>query len=385
MKITDIKCYPVWVGHRNLCLVKVETDEGLFGWGESGLSSREKAVAGAIEHFREFLIGKDATRIGALWQEVYRSQYFEGGRVLTAALSAIDIALWDIAGKALEVPTHRLLGGKHRDVVDCFVTSIKPHDATMVEEVKSFIAQGWSTIRLAAGNLGTPEKPSVVDIRKSLANTASALAELRQEIGEEIVLGIDLHHRLSVAEAASFCQKMPPGTLDYLEEPIRYQSIEAYSALRQMTNVPFAIGEECSDKWQFMPFIERGLTNFARIDVCNVGGLTEAMKIAGHAEAHYIDIMPHDPLGPICTAATLQLAAAVPNFFSHEIAPYELRNKEDLSHFFEHAPVVENCRYTIGERPGHGVLVNEEAVKSQSFKFWEPPRMQKPDGSYTNW
>ncbi len=385
MKIIDVKCYPVWVGHRNLCLVKVETDEGLFGWGESGLSSREKAVAGAIEHLREFLIGKDARRIGAIGQEIYRGQYFEGGRVLTAALSAIDIALWDIAGKAMGVPIHRLLGGRQRDRVDCFVTSIKPHDDGMVEEVKSFIANGWSTIRLAAGDLGGPDGPTMLDLRKALANTASALTELRQEIGEEIVLGIDYHHRLSVAEAASFCQKMPPATLDFLEEPIRFQSVEAYETLRKMTDVPFAIGEECSDKWQFGPLIERGLTNFARIDVCNVGGLTEAMKVAAMAEAHYIDVMPHDPLGPVCTAATLEMNAAIPNFFSHEIAPYELRDKEDLSRYFENAPVVEGCSYPINERPGHGVLVNEEAVAACSFEYWEPPRMIKPDGSYTNW
>ena len=126
--------------------------------------------------------------------------------------------------------------------------------------------------------------------------------------------GIDYHHRLSVAEAASFCQRMPPGTLDFLEEPIRDETPEAYEALRRMADVPFAIGEEFASKWQFLPFIERGLTQFARVDVCNVGGLTEAMKVAGWCEAHYIDLMPHNPLGPICTAATVHLAAAVTNF-----------------------------------------------------------------------
>ncbi len=120
----------------------------------------------------------------------------------------------------------------------------------------------------------------------------------------EVVLGIDYHHRLSVAEAASFCQRMPSGTLDFLEEPIRDETPEAYESLRTMTDVPFAIGEEFASKWQFLPFIERGITQFARVDVCNVGGLTEAMKVAGWCEAHYIDLMPHNPLGAICTAAT---------------------------------------------------------------------------------
>ncbi len=385
MKITDVKAYPAWVGHRNLCMVKVETDEGLFGWGESGLSSRELAVVGAVNHFKEFLIGKDPTKIGALWQEMYRGQYFEGGRVLTAAISAIDIALWDIAGKALNVPIHRLLGGKQRDHVPCFITTIKPHDESLIEEAKMFVDEGWTVIRTAAGDLGTSERPSTVDIRKSIAEAAEVLTELRRQVGNEIVIGIDYHHRLSVAEAASFCQMMPSGTLDFLEEPIRAETPEAYTSLRQMTDVPFAIGEEFSSKWIFRPYIEQGLTNFARIDVCNVGGLTEAMKVAAMAETHYIDVMPHDPLGPVCTAATLQMSAVVPNFSWYEVPPYGRTETVDINNFFENAPSPQAGIFEISDLPGHGVIVNEEAIKANAFKFWECPRMLKPDGSYTNW
>lgn len=385
MKITDVKAYPAWVGHRNLCMVKVETDEGIFGWGESGLSSRELAVVGAINHFKEFLIGKDPTNIGALWQEMYRGQYFEGGRVLTAAISAIDIALWDIAGKALNVPIHRLLGGKQRNHVPCFITTIKPHDESLIEEAKMFVDEGWTVIRTAAGDLGTTERPSSVDIRKSIAEAAEVLTELRRQVGNEIVIGIDYHHRLSVAEAASFCQMMPSGTLDFLEEPIRAETPEAYASLRQMTDVPFAIGEEFSSKWVFRPYIEKGLTNFARIDVCNVGGITEAMKVAAMAETHYIDVMPHDPLGPVCTAATLQMSAVVPNFSWYEVPPYGRIETADIGSFFENAPTPNAGIFEISDLPGHGVIVNEEAVKANAFKFWECPRMQKPDGSFTNW
>ncbi len=385
MKITDVKAYPAWVGHRNLCMVKVETDAGIFGWGESGLSSRELAVAGAVNHFKEFLIGKDATQIGALWQEMYRGQYFEGGRVLTAAISAIDIALWDIAGKALNAPIHRLLGGKQRNKVPCFITTIKPHDETLIEEAKMFVKDGWTVIRTAAGDLGTTERPSTVDIRKSIAEAAEVLTELRRQVGNEIVIGIDYHHRLSVAEAASFCQMMPTGTLDFLEEPIRAETPEAYATLRQMTDVPFAIGEEFSSKWIFRPFIEQGLTNFARIDVCNVGGITEAMKVAAMAETHYIDVMPHDPLGPVCTAATLQMSAVVPNFSWYEVPPYGRVETADIGSFFENAPSPNAGFFEISDLPGHGVIVNEEALKANAFKFWEAPRMQKPDGSFTNW
>ncbi len=150
MKITDVKAYPVWVGHRNQCLVKVETDEGLYGWGESGLSAREMAVVGAVNHYREFLIGRDPMQRGALWQEMYRSQYFEGGRTLTAAISAIDIALYDIVGKALGVPVYELLGGKHRDAVPCFATTGARSYDQLITNVKLLLNKGWSVIRIGA-------------------------------------------------------------------------------------------------------------------------------------------------------------------------------------------------------------------------------------------
>src|SRR6058998_1434080 len=149
LKITAIKPYPVWVGTRNQMLVKVETDQGIFGWGESGLSGREKAVAGAIEHYREFLIGRDAMQIGRIWQETYRSQYFEGGRVLTAAISAIDIALHDVKGKALGVPVYQLLGGKQRDLVATFATTHADPGPEMIAEARLLIEHGWNAMRLS--------------------------------------------------------------------------------------------------------------------------------------------------------------------------------------------------------------------------------------------
>src|ERR1700709_475391 len=148
MKITAILPYPVWVGTRNQLIVKVETDEGIFGWGESGLSGREKAVVGALEHYREFLIGRDPFHIGALWQEMYRSQYFEGGRVLQAAISALDIAFHDIKGKALGVPVYQLLGGKQRDLIPTFASTRAAPGPEMIEQAKALVEAGWIAMRL---------------------------------------------------------------------------------------------------------------------------------------------------------------------------------------------------------------------------------------------
>src|SRR5450759_4089742 len=168
MKISDIKVYPVWVGSRNQLVVKVETDAGIWGWGEAGVSGRERAVAGAVQHYREFLLGRDPLRIGALWQEMYRSQYFEGGRVLSGAISAIDIALYDIAGKALGVPVYQLLGGKHRDVVPCFATAAGETAEQVLDSVKLLWSHGWRVVRTNTLLPSRPAAPQVFEPRESI-------------------------------------------------------------------------------------------------------------------------------------------------------------------------------------------------------------------------
>jgi len=384
MKITRIIAYPVWIGIRNQLLVKIETDEGIHGWGESGLSGREKAVAGAVEHYAQFLTGRDPMLAGALWQEMYRSQYFEGGRVLTAAISAIDIALYDIKGKALGVPVHQLLGGKQRNRIPTFATTSAAPGPEMIEQAKLLMAHGWKCMRLSPAD---HENKDTYEPRESIPVTAKWCMKAREELGEEVVLGIDYHHRLSIAETASFCQKMQTGTLDFLEEPIRDETPEAYAQLRRMVDVPLAIGEEFASKWQFLPYIEQGLHEFNRIDICNVGGFTEAMKVAGWSEAHYVDLMPHNPLGPICTAATVHLSAAVANFSWLEVrsTPTEAHLGFDNSAYFPKQVVLDGAEYIVPDAPGLGVEVDEARVKAESFRFWEAPHLHRRDGSFTNW
>ncbi len=392
MKIRDLKLLPTRVGRRHQLIIKIETDEGISGWGESGLIGRELAVMGALRHYRELIVGKNPFDIGAIWQDLYRSQYFEGGRVLAAAISAIDIALHDIKGKALGVPVYQLLGGKHREWVPLFATTHAPMGPKLLEDAALLIGQGWNTIRTT---MHSPHElneagENVYEPWESIGPTAHWLNKLREALGSLAVIGIDYHHRLSVAEAASFCQKLGRETLDFLEEPIRDENPEAYEALRRMTHVPFAIGEEFSSKWQFLPYIERGITNYARVDVCNVGGLTEAMKVAGWAEAHYIDLMPHNPLGPICTAATAHLAAAVPNFASLEIrqSPTEQSGFYDERLFpVQHERV--GPRLIISDRPGLGVEFDEHAGAHEEFvpdlRLERTRYMRRRDGSLTNW
>jgi len=393
MHITDIKPLPVWVGSRNQLVVKVETDAGIYGLGEAGLSGRELAVVGALRHFREFLIGQDPMQRGRIWQELYRSQYFEGGRVLLAAQSAIDIALYDIVGKALGVPVYQLLGGKQRDTIPCFATASGATGEELLASARLLWEHGWRVIRTGTlGGAQPNDDPRVFEPRESIGLTARWLARIREELGAELTLGVDYHHRLSLAETASFCQRMPPGTLDFIEEPMRDETPEAYAALRQMTAIPFAVGEEFASKWQFLPFIERHLTDFARLDLCNVGGFTEAMKVAGWAEAHYIDLMPHNPLGPVCTAATIHLAAAVANLAWLEVRVTQSENLyygqsglNDAELLFPIQPRLHGSSFPVPDAPGLGVELDEERAAAQSWQFWEAPHWRRRDGSVQNW
>jgi len=290
---------------------------------------------------------------------------------------------------------YQLLGGKQRDVIPCFATATGAGPA-LIEDVKLLMKHGWRVIRTGPMMLdhqgGFTGESDIFEPRESISYTAQWLTKVREECGSDFVMGIDYHHRLSIAETASFCQRMPMGTLDFIEEPIRDESPEAYEALRKLTDVPFAIGEEFASKWQFLPYIEKHLTDFARVDICNVGGFTEAMKVAGWAEAHYIDLMPHNPLGPVCTAATIHLAAAVANFAWLEVRVTQTENLyygqsgvNDADALFPVQPRLEGTSFPVPTAPGLGIDIDEKLAGSQTWKFWEAPHWRRRDGSVQNW
>ena len=392
MKIVDVRGYPVWTGYRNCFVVVVETDRGLIGLGEGGIVGRELAMQGMLDHFKTFLVGMDPRRIEHVWQVAYRSQYFEGGRIVGAVVSAIDVALWDILGQSLGVPVYQLLGGACRESVSCFATGGLLDSPDCVERTKALAAAGWRYIRFLPGMPRAERdadwlkeiqrEDALYEPGESLELAAHWLRKIRRAVGPGINLSIDMHHRFSVAEAALFCQEIADLRLMFVEEPIRAQSAAAYRQLRTMTAIPFAIGEEFATKWEFAPFVEEGLLNFARLDVSIVGGLSEARKVAGMAEAHYIDVMPHNPLGPICTAASVHLGAATSNFA-------QLEYREELSaawprEMFPVVPEIEGNGFPLPTRPGLGVAFDEDAARQSPYRMWEPPRWHRRDGSHTN-
>ena len=386
MKITAVEGFPVKVGHRNQWLVKVETDAGISGVGEGGISGRELAMQGMLEHYARFLVGEDPFRVEHLWQTMYRGAYFEGGKIAGAVISAVDIALWDILGKALGVPVYQLLGGACREQIRCFATPGQLTSEAAVERAVALVEEGWRYLRFTPG-MADPGwdggDGAVFEPFESLELAAVWLRRVREAVGPRVELSIDFHHRLSVAEAASFCQRVADLNLMFIEEPIRAESPAAYKQLRTMTPIPFAIGEEFSSKWAFAPFVEEGILNYARIDVSNVGGLTEAKKVAGWCEAHYVDIMPHNPLGPVTTAATIHLAAATNNFAQLE---YQHRLAEAYpADLFPRMPALTGDVFPLPTEPGLGVEFDEAAVANHPFEPWEAPHWRRRDGAYTNW
>ena len=384
MKITEVKPFAVWVGRRNQMLVKIETDEGIYGWGESGFSGRELGVKGIIEHYREFLIGKDPMSRGALWQEMYRSQYFEGGRTLTAAISAIDIALWDIKAKSVDLPVYKLLGGPYREKVICY-----PH--TQGNSVKEFLDtcedhlnKGWKFLRWhQPSNFIDDLESGILEPRKSIKVAVEIMGQVRERFGYDPEISFDVHTRLDPPEVIEMCKDLEPLKPFFIEDPIRSENPGSYNHIRNKINLPIAAGEQWASKWPFRVVIENELIDYARIDLCIVGGLTEALKITHWAETHYINIVPHNPLGPVSAAACVSLCMASSNVGVQEMpkAPGTYAQK-----LFPKQIEWEDGFSWCPDTPGLGVDIDMDVAETMRV---DPtgfsPRLSREDGSFTNW
>jgi galactonate dehydratase len=379
MKITAIEAFPVWVGHRNFLFVSVETDEGIDGIGECGLTGRELAVMGAIEHFKPLLIGEDPARIEHIWQMLSRGGFFPAQRILTAAISAIDIALWDIRGKALGVPVYDLLGGRVRDRVVCY-----PHNVSHGVEIEPLVesclrtqAEGWKFVRW-----GLPNEGGILEPRRSVRTAIQQFAAVREAVGEEIEIAFDVHTRLDPPEAVWLCREVEPFHPFFIEDPLRSENPDSFKTLRSRTGVPLAAGEQFSSKWEFRQLIEEEWIDYARIDLCIVGGLTEAKKIAGWCETHTIKLAVHNPLGPVSSAACLHLNLATSNFGVQE---QPVRPGTVLPDVFPVQPEWEDGYLLPPARPGLGIEFDREAAKRHPFQMVEMPHLRRLDGAVTNW
>ncbi len=380
MRITDIRTIPVFAEHRNInyLITKVETDQGIYGLGESAVTGKERATQGVIEHFREILIGEDPRRIDHLWQRMFRGSFFKAGPILGAAISAIDIALWDIKGKAYGVPVWELLGGKCRDGVVCYPHVSGDSTESLLADADRALGQSYKFVRF-----GVPgyEMMDVLEPRAAVRKTVEVTQAVRDHVGPEVEICVDFHTRLDPNDAVRLCKGLEPLDIFFAEDPVRSERPDAYAYVRKHTHVPIAGGEELASKWEFQPLIEGDLIDYVRTDLCIVGGFTEARKIAGWAESHYQYLAPHRPMGPISLAACVHLDIASPLVGVQELPEVP----GALADVFPQQMTFEDGHLIAPTAPGIGVDIDEEAAANHPFQMTPLNELRRRDGSVTNW
>jgi galactonate dehydratase len=384
VKITDVETFLVHDQERptrNYAFVKVYTDEGLTGLGEAGINGKELALKGLVDTYRPVLVGMDPVRIEHIWQTLWRGQFFRGGHIHSATVAAIDLALWDLRGKALGVPVYDLLGGRTRDYARCYCHVQSSGIEEMVQLARARVAEGWRFVRFAAGEGRAEVDHGIYDQAAVLRWTVDAFAALRDALGPEIEICVDFHQRTTPAYAVQLARELAPMRPFFIEDPLRAENAAEFAHLRSQISVPIATGEQLASKWEWQVLVERDLIDYCRVDLCICGGLTESRKIAGWCETHYIEQVPHNPLGPVSTAACLHFDLSTPLFAVQELTwrPGVLDGvvRTDMR--------LEGGNLYSGGSPGLGVELDEDAARALPFQLPGLRILHREDGSVSDW
>lgn len=357
MKITAVEAIPV----DRYLLAQVHTDAGITGLGESGAWGFLEASQAAIEKFAKYLVGQDPLRIEHHWQYMARFSHFRGAAIM-GAISAIDIALWDIAGKHFGVPVYQLLGGKTRDKARVYYHVFGDTKEKLIQGVKDAKAQGFT----AVGHL-TPFLDEGVDVpffkthADKMRDAIETVGAYRDAVGNDVDLCIEIHRRLSPAEAIALARGIEEFHPYFYEDPILPDNFDAMELVANNISIPIATGERLHTIHEFEMLLKRGAVQYVRPDVCMVGGISHAKKIAALAEAHYVGVVPHNPLSPVSTAACVQLAACIPNFAIQELPTGE--HEPPKSEIVKSALTCEDGFLIVPDAPGIGVELAEGAAE----------------------
>lgn len=376
MQITKIDTFLVNLGHRNIPFVKVHTNEGLYGIGEAYSCGPDRATVEVIHDFEEWLIGRDPRDIEGLWQLMYAGSRFPGGLVVNAAISGIEHALWDIAGKAANLPVYRLLSGKCRHKIRVYQSPRGNTPQELADHAVALIENyGYTALKLGPLPPGYQTMPWNAAVREAEARVEA----VRMAVGDDIDIGLDPHARIfEPARALELCQALKPYHPFFIEEPLRPENYEALAKLSQHTDVPLATGEMLYTRYEFRDLISLQAVDIIQPDICLTGGLWEMKKIAAMAEASYISVAPHNPCGPVATAVNVHFAASTQNFLVLEYHPDDESPRRDLVD--EPMKLVDGY-LELPERPGLGLDLNEEALGRYPFRSWHRPFPFREDGS----
>ena len=366
MKITDVKVLPI----DRYLFVQVLTDEGIVGLGESGAWGYLEASGEVVKSFREYLIGKDPLRIEHHWQVLYRCTHFRGAAIM-GALSAVDIALWDIAGKFFGVPVYQLLGGKCRDKARVYGHVIGRTKEELLRGCVEAKAEGYTAVGHLTPFLDESRNvPYYKTHADKIQDAIRTVAAYREAVGDDVDLCIEIHRRLDPAEAIVLGRGIEPYRPYFFEDPIRPDNLDAMAEVAQKIAVPIATGERIHTIYEFEMLLTRNAVQYVRPDVCMAGGITHCKKIAALAEAHYVGVVPHNPLSPVSTAACVQLAACIPNFALQEYPRGE--GEPPKSEIVSGALTLEDGFLIIPDAPGIGVELVEDAVERYPFLSHRP-------------
>lgn len=340
----------------NWTFVKIETDEGIYGVGEGSLQYKDQGLRAELESFREFLVGKDPFQIELLWNSIYRGVTWTGGPVTTSALSAIDLALWDIKGKALGVPVYELLGGKVNDSIKLYANGWSQSDGSPEEnaaDAKAVVEAGYQALKLypfCGPQVATPER-----IQMGLDRVQA----VREAVGPDVEVAIDIRGYLNVGSARRVARRLEPFNIAWMEEPIRWDNPKTLVEFARSVSVPIATGEQLYTRWGLREILESNAVSVIQPDICHAGGMSELRKIASMAEVYYVSVSPHNSNGPISTVASLQLQTTIPNANMQEL----FLNMIELYNEVLTVPlVVKNGHCSPPAGPGWGTDIDEEAL-----------------------
>lgn len=392
MRISAIRTVVVNAEMRNWVFVKIETDQpGLYGWGEASLEWKTRAVVGAVEDFAPMLLGEDPRRIEHLYQKMYRQSFWRLGVIGMSAISGIEQALWDIAGKEVGLPVYRLLGGRVRDRVRMYThlgggdmravyESQQSQDPQVfVERALAVIEKGYTAVKV----LLTPPTESLNAIA-AYNYAARVMAALREAVGVDVDIMVDCHGRHFPANALEFCRVLAPYRPYFVEEPVPPENIDVMAELRKQSPVPIATGERLVTRFGFRELFEKGACHVIQPDLCHCGGLWEAKKIAAMAETYYLGVAPHNPLGPVANAAALHFALSTPNFLIQEDMLADVPWRWEV---VQHQLQMQDGYWLPVDAPGLGIEVDEAAARKHPFQqeVIHATTIRAHDGAILDW
>ncbi|MBT2654058.1 galactonate dehydratase [Bacillus sp. ISL-18] len=382
MKIRSYELFqvpPRWL------FLKIETDDGIVGWGEPVIEGRASTVKACVEELMEYLIGKDPLRIEDHWSMLYRSGFYRGGPILMSAISGIDQALWDIKGKYFNAPVYQLLGGACRDSIRVYSWIGGDRPSEVGQAAKKVVDAGFTAVKMN----GT-EELQYVDSYEKIDQVLERIAAVRESVGPYIGIGIDFHGRVHKPMAKILAKELEQFRPMFIEEPVLSENNEALKEIAQHTSIPIATGERMFSRWDFKTILADGHVDIIQPDLSHAGGITECKKISSMAEAYDVALAPHCPLGPIALSACLQVDATAHNAFIQEQSlGIHYNQGNDLLDYIKDKSVFEykDGYVSIPQGPGLGIEIDEDFVRKQAVvgHNWRNPVWRHKDGSIAEW